>query len=158
MMGAIGRPVVDVQPLRQPSTQQRFLHHRQETTGALGEGELGVRDDAGSVIDERNQVGFAASPCIALTDHARAVEHIGHPQLTGISEGEAASVDAAIGSVGIALVQPVTHEQTMHGRVCEHRRGVHERLAAHERDALADRARRVGLLELQQPFGDGRLK
>ena len=50
----------------------------------VGEGEGGVGDDAGDVVDEGDQVGLAAAPAVG---DVGVVHDVAHPQFAGMAVG-----------------------------------------------------------------------
>jgi hypothetical protein len=107
VLGAVIGPIVHVQALGQPATQDGLLENRQEGGGILRQGEGRIGDHPGGIVDEGDQIGLALD---AITDEdRRSVHHIAHPQLPGLLESEAAPV-------GIALLAPGLAHQSMAGK------------------------------------------
>jgi len=77
------------------------------------------------------------------------VQHIRHPELSGLAEGKAAPVNATIRALDVALVQSVANEQAVYGGLRQRTAGVDAGLCAHKGYALTDRARRIRLLEFE---------
>ena len=71
--------------------QHRSLEDGRECRGGRGEG--GVRDDARGVVEQRDQVGLAAAPPVfRIAADLRSVQHVAHPELAGVAQGEAVAV------------------------------------------------------------------
>ena len=88
-----------------------LLEHGQERGGVLRVGEGGEGEDAGGVVDERDEEGFSAP---APVGDLRSVHHVAHPQLAGIAEGEASPVSGD-GVAGVFVEQALAREQAVHG-------------------------------------------
>ena len=112
LLGAEVGPVVDVQPGGQAAPRDGVLEHGQERGGVLRVGEGGEGDDAGGVVDERDEEGLAAPARVA---DFGAVHHVAHPQLPGVAEGESSPVGGD-GLTGAFVEQALTREQPVHGR------------------------------------------
>ena len=153
VLRAVVRAVVDVQAHGATASLERLLEDGQKCLGALCQGESGVGDDAGSIIEEGDQVGLA--PLAPLADgHRRSVHHIAHPQFPGPGEGKAAAVVAFLGST--LAHQPRAAEQAVHG-------GARQRLGWRRDAALEGQADELRdgelghlLLELEQAIGNRR--
>ena len=116
-----------------------MLEHGQELLGTLGEGEAGLRDDAGGVIYEGDQVGFAPPALVvAVAADGRAVHDIAHPQFPGVTVGEAAPV------LGRRLVAEPVHQPLLPQQAVDGRGG--------ESHLFGDAAARV---RLPDDFADG---
>ena len=140
LLGAEVGPVVDVQPGGQAAAGDGLFEHGQERGGVLRVGEDGEGDDAGGVVDKRDEEGLAAPARVA---DLGAVHHIAHPKLAGVAEGESSPVGGD-GLTGAFVEQALTREQPVHGR--GGKRVVDAALAG-GLDECFDRAR--GLLGLQ---------
>ena len=148
--GPVVGAVVDVESRGQASAQDRLLEHRQEDRGVLGEGEGGEGDDAGGVVDEGDQVGLAAA---AAVGDGRAVHDVAHPQLAGVSVGEAPSVGHRL--LGPPVEEAFAGEQAVDGR----RREIQVRGDITPAGGVDDGAHgegRVAGLDGDQEFGDVR--
>ena len=133
-MGAVAGPVIDVQAERESPADEGVFEHRQEGGGVFRQGAGGEGDDAGGIVDECDEVGFAAFAPVA---DLGAVHHIAHPQLAGFAVGEAAPVGADR-LTGRFVEQALAGEQAVHGRGGQ---GVVEAVFA---GGLADLAHREG--------------
>ena len=147
LLGAVARPVVDVEPSRESPACDGLLEHGQERGGALRVGEGGEGEDAGGIVDKCNEEGLSAP---APVGDLRSVHHVAHPQLPCVAVGEASPVGGG-GLVWASVEQPFARKQPVHGRG---REGVLDAARAGGLDEGFDR--QCGLLGLQgdEPFGD----
>ena len=106
-LGAVVCTVVDEPSHGEPAACDGLLEHGQERGGVLRVGEGGEGDDAGGIVDERDEEGFSAPAPVA---HLRPVHHVAHPKLAGIAEGESSSVGGD-GLAGARVEQALAREQ-----------------------------------------------
>ena len=111
LLGAVVGAVVDEQSHGEPPACDGLLEHGEERGGVLRVGEGGEGEDAGGVVDERDEEGLSAPASVA---HLRPVHHVAHPQLAGVAEGEASPVGGD-GLTGALVEQPFAREQPVHG-------------------------------------------
>ena len=112
LLGAEAAAVVDVKSSRESAPRDGLLEHGQERGGVLRVGEGGEGDDAGGIVDKRNQEGLSAPAPVA---HLRSVHHIAHPQLAGVAVGEPSPVGGD-GLTGARVEQALAREQPVYGR------------------------------------------
>ena len=99
---AVGRPVIDVESFGNSAAEDGGLQHRQEGGGTLTRSEGGVRNNAGGVVEHRDQVRFAFA--FVVGKDAGSMHHVTHPKLVRFVEGEAPTV------FGGGLVGFLTHK------------------------------------------------
>ena len=147
LLGAEVRPVVDVEPGGQAAPRDGLLEHGQQRGGVLRVGEGGEEDDAGGVVDERDEERLSAPAPVA---DFGAVHHIAHPKLPGVTEGEPSPVGSD-GLTGALVEQALAREQPVHGRGGKR---VVDAAFAGDGDEGFDRARGLLGLERDEQLGD----
>ena len=88
-LGAVVRTVVDEPSHGEPAACDGLLAHGQERGGVVRVGEGGEGDDAGGIVDERDEEGFSAPAPVA---HLRPVHHVAHRKRAGVAQGESSPV------------------------------------------------------------------
>ena len=109
-LGAVVRTVVDEPSHGEPAACDGLLAHGQERGGVVRVGEGGEGEDAGGIVDERDEEGFSAPAPVA---HLRLVHHVAHRKLAGIAQGESSSVGGD-GLAGARVEQALAREQPVH--------------------------------------------
>ena len=112
LLGAVVGAVVDEQSHGEPPACDGLLEHGEERGGVLRVGEGGEGEDAGGVVDERDEEGLSAPASVA---HLRPVHHVAHPQFAGVAVGEASPVGGD-GVTGAFVEHSLAREQPVHGR------------------------------------------
>jgi len=152
VVGTVVGAVIDIQSLREASSQDRLLEYGQKRLGVLRMGESSMRDEARGIIQKADEIALA--PSAPGDGHGRAVHHIAHPQLPGTCEGKAAAVLLAR-LLGAPLHQAVAGEQAVHARGRQVLALGHRPQCAGLGDDQTHRQRRVVLLDREQLLGDG---
>ena len=111
LLGAVVGAVVDEQSHGESPACDGLLEHGQERGGVLRVREGGEGEDAGGIVDKRDEEALSAPAPVA---DLRPVHHIAHPQLAGVAEGEASPVGGG-GVAGVFVEQALAREQAVHG-------------------------------------------
>ena len=147
LLGAVVGAVVDEQSHGESPARDGLLEHGQERGGVLRVRERGEGEDAGGIVDKRDEEGLSAPAPVA---DLRPVHHIAHPQLAGVAEGEPSPVGGG-GVAGVFVEQALAREQPVHGRGGK---GVVDAALAGGADEGFDRERGLLGLERDEQLGD----
>ncbi len=107
----------------------------------------------GGIVHEGDQIGLAAHA--PFDGDTGAVHDIAGPELSGSGEGEAAAI-LVMSGLGLALHQPMTHEQAVDRGRWQRQIRVHRAVVTQVPDHLAHGPGGMFLLQGDQGLGDGR--